>query len=53
MIVQGLVFSLLVGIGREGHWEMESKRTDSIKEGSTGKLTWQDRHLYWILDIVE
>jgi hypothetical protein len=38
MIVQGLVFRLLVGTRREGHWAMESKRPNSIKAGSTGKL---------------
>jgi hypothetical protein len=42
--VQGLVFRLLVGIGKEGHWAMESKRSNSIKAGSTGKLTGQGRH---------
>jgi hypothetical protein len=53
MIVHGLVFRFLVGKGREGHWEMESKRPNSIKEGSIGKLTGQGRHLCWILDIIE
>jgi hypothetical protein len=53
MIVQGLVFRLLVGIGREGHWEMESKRPNSIKEISIGKIIGQDRHLCWILEIFE
>ena len=51
--VHGLVFTLLVGTRREGHWEMESKRLDPIKTGSTGKLTGQGRHLCWILEIIE
>jgi len=35
IIVHRLVYKWLDGTGREGHWEMESKRSDPIKKFST------------------